>query len=381
MKGFLRFLVNHEYILQISFHFNKISLFLQQTKTKVLDYLKRDIKTIKIALLIIASVVVLFVLRLFSFIFIPFFLAMFFALILLPVLNWFEKKKIPYWLGVFIIVVSSVLFLWINAKILQSTTTDLLHSKDEIISEANHKINPLLVKFQHFIGVKSVAKAKSNTIDFNNLTDFNTRDLISRVSHFFSGLFMMLFFLALFLTGAHVFEDFLNRVTNHDIASIQVYREIKGALSGFVKVKFITSFITGIGFGLVTLMFGVKFVLFWGLLAFLLNFIQVIGSFVITTTLLLFGFVEIKTTGHFIIFGLLITGIQVIVGGILEPILMGKNFKINTITVLISIAIWGFIFGIVGLILAIPIAVFLKIVLEKIPATKSLAQLMSRVRS
>jgi len=345
-----------------------------------LNTLRKDLKTIKISLLIIASVVVLFVLRLFSFIFIPFFLALFFALLLLPILHWFESKKIPNWLGIIIIVFSSSLLMWGNAKILQKTTIELLHSKDEIVAETNHKINPLLVKVQHLLGVKSVAEAKNNTVDFRQLANIETSTVVNKLSKFISGLFMTLFFLALFLTGAHLFEDFLNRVTNNDKDSIQVYREIKAALNGYIKVKFITSLLTGLGFGLAVMLFGVKFILFWGLLAFLLNFIQLIGSVVVTLTLLVFGFVEIQSTGSFLAFGIIITSIQLVFGGILEPILMGKSFQINTISVLISIAIWGFIFGIAGLILAIPIAVFLKIVLEKIPATKSLAQLMSRVR-
>ena len=68
-----------------------------------------------------------------------------------------------------------------------------------------------------------------------------------------------------------------------------------------------------------------------------------------------------------------------LIGGILEPIFMGKSFHINTISVLISLAVWGFIFGIAGLVLAIPITVFLKIILDRIPATQTLAKLLSRI--
>jgi predicted PurR-regulated permease PerM len=344
-----------------------------------MDDLKRDIKTIKIAILIITAVVIMFVLRLFSFVFIPFFMALFIAILLLPVLNWFESKKIPHWMGIVIIILISLFFIWINVVVLRTTTVELLHSKDEILASANSKINPLIVKIQHFLGVQSVAEAQSNTIDFKGLVEKNTGQFFSMLSSFASRVFLTVFFLALFLTGAHMFEIFLNRVTNDDEDSLLVFREIKGSLNGFIKVKFITSFLTGIGFGLVALFFGVKFALFWGLLTFLLNFVQVIGSFFITTVLLIFGFVEIQTTGTFIIFGTLLLGLQVGIGGVLEPILLGKSFQINTITVLISLAVWGFIFGIAGLILAIPITVFLKLVLERIPATQSLAKLLSSV--
>jgi len=346
-----------------------------------MDYLKRDIKIIKVSLLIIAAVVILFVLRLFSFVFIPFFLALFIAILLLPILNWFESKRIPNWLGILIIIVVSALFIWLNVIILQKTSIELFQSKDEIIAKANEKINPLLVKFQHFLGVESISEAKSNTIDFKAIVEENTGNLLNQVSTFVSRLFMTLFFLALFLTGAHLFEVFLNRVTNNDADSIHVFREIKSSLNGFIKVKFLTSTMTGIGFGLTTLFFDVNFALFWGLTTFLLNFVQLIGSIFITIVLLIFGFVEIQNTGSFLVFGTILIALQMIIGGVIEPIFMGKSFQINTITVLISIAVWGFIFGIAGLILAIPITVFLKLILERIPATKYLAKLLSSVNN
>jgi len=345
-----------------------------------MDYLKRDIKTIKISLLIITAVVVLFVLRLFSFIFIPFFLALFVAMLLLPVLNWFESKKIPNWLGIVIILIISILFIWINVAVLRNTSVELLQSKDEIIHEANNKINPLLIKVQHFLGIESVSEAKSNSIDFKALTENNSNKLFSQVSTFVTRSFMMLFFLAIFLTGAHLFEDFLNRVTDRDEDSLQIFRDIKSSLNGYIKVKFLTSILTGIAFSLVVMFFGVKFAIFWGFMAFLLNFIQLIGSFFITIVLLIFGFVEIQSTGTFLVFGSILIAVQIIFGGVLEPILMGKSFQINTITVLLSLAIWGFILGVAGLVLAIPITVFLKMILERIPATTALARLMSRVQ-
>lgn len=344
-----------------------------------MDYLRKDIKIIKVSLLIIAAVVVLFVLRLFSFIFIPLFLALFIALLLLPVLNWFESKKIPNWLGLVIIVVVSVLFIWINVMVIKNTSIELLHSKGEILTEANHKINPILAKVQHYLGIIPNPETHTNIIDFQDLAEKHSAKLLNQISTFITGLFMMLFFLAIFLTGAHLFENFLNRVTDHNKHSIHVFREIKASLNGYIKVKFITSLLTGIGFAIIALSFGVKFAIFWGFMAFLLNFVQLLGSFVITIVLVLFGFVEIQTTGNFLIFSSLLIATQVGVGGVLEPILLGKSFQINTISVLLSLAIWGFIFGVVGLVLAIPITVFLKMVLERIPATENLAKLLTRV--
>ncbi|CAN0451187.1 unnamed protein product, partial [Scytosiphon promiscuus] len=72
-----------------------------------------------------------------------------------------------------------------------------------------------------------------------------------------------------------------------------------------------------------------------------------------------------------------ITGVQVLFGSILEPVFMGKSFSINIITVLVMLMLWGYIWGVPGLIMAIPITVFIKIILEQFPQTKIIASLIS----
>lgn len=339
-----------------------------------MDYSAKDLKIIKISLIIIASVVVMFVLRLFSFIFIPLFLALFIALLLLPLLDWFARKKIPNWLGLVFILAVSAAFIWINVKVFQNTASELYSSKTEIIASANEKINPILHNIRQYMGLP---EQKGPLIDIENWIEKNSGMLLGKVSTFLSGFFMTIFFLSLFLTGANLFEVYISKVSNDDKNIIQIFRNIIGTLNGFIKVKFFVSVLTGVLFSIIVMSFGVKFALFWGFMAFTLNFIQLIGSFVVTTVLILFGFVEINSTGNLIIFSSLLIATQVIIGGVLEPILMGKSFKINTISILISLSIWGFVFGIAGLVLAIPITVFLKMFLERIPSTEQLAKMMS----
>ena len=69
--------------------------------------------------------------------------------------------------------------------------------------------------------------------------------------------------------------------------------------------------------------------------------------------------------------------VQVTFGAILEPVFMGKSFSINIIAVLVMLMFWGFLWGIPGLIMAIPITVFIKIILDQFPSTKVIASLLS----
>jgi len=145
----------------------------------------------------------------------------------------------------------------------------------------------------------------------------------------------------------------------------------------FVKVKFVISLFTGVGFSLACLFFDISFPIFWGLFAFIINFVQMVGSVVSVVLLSLFAFVEVEAPGTLLFFILTITAVQVLMGGVLEPIFMGKTFSVNVITILVMLMLWGFIWGIPGLIMSIPITVFIKIVLEQFPKTKVVASLMS----
>ena len=152
---------------------------------------------------------------------------------------------------------------------------------------------------------------------------------------------------------------------------------IENDLITFIKVKFIISFFTGLGFTLACYFFGVSFPVFWGLFAFVINFVQMIGSVISVLLLALFAFVELDTTGTLLFFILTITLVQLVMGGVLEPIFMGKSFSINVITILVMLMFWGFLWGVPGMILSIPITVFIKIILEQFPKTKVIARLMA----
>ena len=137
------------------------------------------------------------------------------------------------------------------------------------------------------------------------------------------------------------------------------------------------SLLTGIGTGLVCWFFGVSFPIFWGLFGFAINFVQMVGSVICVITVTIFAFVEIDSASMLLFFALSATGVQALFGGVLEPIFMGKSFSINVITILIALMLWGFVWGVPGLIMSIPITVFLKVLFEQYKNTRMIAQLMS----
>jgi len=189
---------------------------------------------------------------------------------------------------------------------------------------------------------------------------------------------MTLFFLVLLLAGTVNFKLLMEgHLFRHRTKSIKTYLAIEKSIVKFLKVKFLMSLFTGIGFALITWAFGISFPIFWGLFAFAINFVQMIGSIIATVFAAIFAFIELHNPGSVLIAALLYTSVQVVFGSILEPILMGKSFSINIITVLVMLMFWGYMWGVPGLILSIPITVLLKTVMEQAEGTQTLARLMS----
>ena len=122
--------------------------------------------------------------------------------------------------------------------------------------------------------------------------------------------------------------------------------------------------------------FGVEFVLIWGLLTFLLNFIPNIGSIISTVLPVIIALVQFENPATALWIFLILLGIQVIIGNILDPKFVGKSIHISPMTVLMSLLIWGWIWGVIGMFLSVPITVMLKIIFENITELKFLSTLM-----
>ena len=336
-------------------------------------------RTTNILLLIIALPVFFYVLKLLSFIFIPLAFSMFIALLFWPLVRWLKKKKIPKTISILIVIFIIGVFFKLTGEVIQLSSKEILASENNLFEKAESKLESLIIPLESYFGIERV-EGKSITLHYFQEIDVSktfgsTIDLISST---ITMTLITFFFAILLLAESLNFQKILNKtVIRQKFSSVKVFMRIEKDLITFIKVKFIISFFTGLGFTLACYFFDVSFPIFWGLFAFVVNFVQMIGSVISVLLLSLFAFIELNTMGTLLFFILTITLVQLIMGGILEPIFMGKSFSINVITILVMLMFWGFLWGIPGMILSIPITVFIKIILEQFPKTKVIANLMS----
>ncbi len=337
-------------------------------------------RTTNMLLLVIVIPIIFYLLKVLSFIFIPLVFSMFIALLFLPLMRFLGKKNVPKKVSIVIVILIIIAGLKIGGELIKLSSKQILATESSFLTKAQTKINDLVYNVDSFFGVESIPDSNPKLSRFfkKEALFSNFGSTFSVISKFLTSVLMTTFFVVLWLGESINIQKVLNKtLLKRKHTSVKTFRKIEKDLIKFIKVKFLVSLLTGIGTGLACYFFDVSFPIFWGLFAFLINFVQMVGSFISVILLSIFAFVELDPTSTLLFFVLSITGVQVLFGAILEPIFMGKSFSINIITVLVMLMFWGYIWGIPGLIMAIPVTVFLKIIFEQFPSTKGIASLIS----
>lgn len=341
------------------------------------------IRTSNRLLIIIVIPLIFYVLKVLSFIFVPLVFSMFIALLFLPLIRWMNKKKVPRPIGILTVLLIIIGIFKAGSVLIRISSREIRSAGADFVNKAGEKLVELILSVEIFFGIERdvgegiishYLQNNGSTIRFGNLLDFISDTLTMTL--------VTAFFVIIILSSSVNFGKLLqNTLFRLRYSSVKTFLKIESTIIKFVFVKFIVSALTGIGVSIMCLLFDINFPVFWGLFAFIVNFVQMVGSLVTIILLSFFGFIEIESVTTLLFFILSITGVQIVFGGVLEPIFMGRTFSLNLITVLIMLMLWGFIWGIPGLILAIPVTVFIKIILEQFPKTKFIATLMSRPES
>jgi predicted PurR-regulated permease PerM len=155
-------------------------------------------------------------------------------------------------------------------------------------------------------------------------------------------------------------------------------REIGGRIGRYLALKTFVSAVVAIASWIIMRLIGIDFAEFWAVLIFILNFIPYVGSFVAVLLPVLLTLVQFGAPGPFLVALVGLTGVQMVVGNFVEPRLMGNSLNLSPIVILLSLAAWSALWGVVGAFLCVPITVVMLIVFSEFEATRSLAILLSQ---
>ena len=342
----------------------------------------KDLRSIKNLLWFFFAVLLAYLLSVLAGLLIPLALALFLAILLQPTLAWFERKNINFGVSLSVISITSLSALALFGMLVYQTGKSLMIEKDKLLTQINEKLSSLLDQINHLPGVNI---ASGDIID--NLTQLLSTDWLVQSSGTFAGMLgdftgsflMTALYLIAFLGGILKYEQYIHYLQDDETDSqkmLEGFEQVKESIVTYIKVKFFMSMCTGIGYGLICWAFGIDFALFWGYLAFVLNFIPTIGSIIATIPPFLLGLIQLGSPGTVIACMALLLVVQFTFGNIIEPRLMGSSLSLNTVVVILGLVFWGYLWGVIGMVLSVPMLVLFKVVLAQFEDAKIVVRLM-----
>jgi predicted PurR-regulated permease PerM len=317
-------------------------------------------------------------LRLAKPVFFPFFLAIFFYFILSPVLAVLLRLKIPKPLAVSVIIITAFLLFYLLGVLFYTSGRAFAESLPDYAQRMNSVLSSIAEKF-HLSKFNWDPWLWSKTLDTGKVAAFFLRSM-NQVFSFFSTFVLIFIFLVFMLSGRGKLKTKVERSFSHQRATkiSQIVDKIDRQVQKYLIIKTGISFLSGTVTMVVLLAFGVDFAVLFGFLTFLLNFIPSLGS--ITSM----GLASISAAFQFgsafpaLWILLILVGLDIVISNVLEPKLMGQGLGLSPLVVLFSLFFWGWLWGIPGMILAVPIMAVIKIVCANFPSLMPVAEMMSK---
>jgi len=170
----------------------------------------------------------------------------------------------------------------------------------------------------------------------------------------------------LFPSKKHEYKKFMHNL-----------RSINDSIRYYIWSMTAISLVTGAVSFVILLIMGVEYAFLWSFLIFILNFIPYIGPLISSIFPSVFAVITSGELIQFVYVFAAMEGIQIIIGNFIQPMVMGKGTNLSPIVVIIALAFWGMLWGIVGMILAVPIMAVMVIIFSQVSSTRYLAILLS----
>ena len=322
-----------------------------------------------------------FVLRTLNFFFIPLCFAILFCYALGIPLDFLKRFHLPGFLRIIFVVGGVLLLIFILGNLVVLNVADFQVRLPGYEEKFWDYANILLSRFdisreQASEAIQTfLSKIKQNQFSFGSLV----RSFSGSFFSFLGNLMWVLLFMAFILAER---ESFTRRLINQlglddSEPVLESIDKINRSVQQYLGLKTLISLLTGALVTIVLWVAGVDFALLWGVLTFVLNFIPTIGSIVATLPPIAITLFQSGSIGKTLIITVILMGIQFTVGNVLEPKMMGKGLNLSPLIVLFSLIFWGWLWGIPGMLLSVPLTAAIRIAMEQIDATKTVAVLMS----
>ncbi|MFA7056227.1 MAG: AI-2E family transporter [Candidatus Cloacimonadales bacterium] len=347
-----------------------------------------QLSRIKGFLAVIATIVLIYGMRLAQTVLVPLILALFAASVVAYPMEWLIRKKVPKIIALTLVVVLVIGCIALVGTIVGNSINEFTKKSSVYENNLTDWYNQTFLDFDENdlagqteiagVTLREIIVKVSSIVTPATLMKWSTM-ILSNLQSMFKNMLLILIAMVFMLIEMDCFKYKLSLLSEaHPETKVSVDKFFT-SLRKYIGNKTLISLGTGIIITIILSAIGLDFALLWGLLAFLLNFIPTIGSIIAGIPPIILALVQLGP-GYALVVLLGYAATNFIIGNILDPRIMGYSLGLSTIVVFISLLFWGWVFGFLGMLLAVPLTMTVKIGLESSKKSKHLALLMSSNR-
>ncbi len=366
---------------------------------RVLLHMPVDVRSL--ALVVLAVLASLAVLRWASAVFIPLLLGLMFSYALSPVLDWLQRRHIPRALSAAVLLLAILGGMGRTAYSLSDDAAALIESLPMAVQKLRQAVraprgqaaSPLdtvqkaatqLEQAAQESGAPAPAPSRGVTRVQIERPGFNVKDYLwSGTMGLVAllGQITVVAFITFFLLSAgNTFRRKMVKLAGPSLSrkkiTIEALDEITGLIQRYLLVQLLMSVLVGVVTWLAYLWIGLEHAAVWGVVAGVLNLIPYLGSMVVTAGSAMVGFLQFGALDMALLVGGASLLIHTVVGNLLTPWLTSRASRMNPVAIFVGVLAWGWLWGLWGLLLGVPILMAIKVVSDRVDDLKPVGELL-----
>jgi predicted PurR-regulated permease PerM len=323
------------------------------------------------------------VLRMLAGVLLPFVIAILFAILFKPMVVYLTARRVPMVLALLVVLFWVSLILFIVGLILLLSTQSFLEALPRYEARFDGLLDQAVGQLGQWadrLGVPVEDLDWTEVVQFSSITAAVTSGLGS-FFNFVSTTVLVLLFLFFILAGSGSLVRKLDRAfpTVYAFRMSTIVENIENQVRQYLVTKTFISLLAGLTTYGVLLGLGVDFPLIWGFLTFLLHYIPNIGGTLAVAFPFVLALLQFETFAVPVLVALILITVQMGLGNVVEPRVMAFSLNLSSLLILVALIFWGWLWGLWGMFLAVPLTASIKIVFENIATLRPLAVLMSEL--
>jgi AI-2 transport protein TqsA len=303
----------------------------------------------------------------------PFMVAVFLAILSLPLLTWLQARRVPMVLAVVLTILADLAVLAIIVLMVSGSVQGFMDAVPRY-RERLDAMSANAVAWLQSKGLEAKQLIPQDRFKPGNLLDLAV-GTARGAAVVLSNIVLVILTMIFILFEAAGFPAKLRRALGRAEGDLSRYARITSEVQRYLAIKTLVSVVTGLLAGVVVAAAGVDFPVLWGLVACLLNYVPNLGSIIAAVPPVLLALVQYGP-GRALVVAAGFLAINMVLGNFVEPALMGRKLGLSTLVVFLSLVFWGWVWGPVGMLLSVPLTMVVKIMLENTAETQWIAALL-----